>query len=74
MNRGLRNGLRLGGVLLMLIGAAGANLMGADCASCHDQAQKLAKSAHADLTCDTCHESHDEYPHKAGVPKPACVT
>lgn len=74
MNRGLRNGLRLGGVLLMLIGAAGANLMGADCASCHDQAQKLAKSAHASLTCDTCHEGHDEYPHKAGIPKPQCVT
>jgi cytochrome b subunit of formate dehydrogenase len=45
-----------------------------DCAGCHDQAQKLTKSAHVGLTCDTCHESHDTYPHKAGVPKPQCGT
>jgi len=44
-----------------------------DCAGCHDQAQKLPKSAHAGLTCDTCHESHDTYPHKAGIPKPQCA-
>ena len=74
MYRGYWDGLRLGGVLLMLIGKAGANLIGADCASCHDQAQKLAQSAHADLTCDACHDSHEEYPHKAGVPRLACVT
>ena len=74
MYRGYWDGLRLGGVLLMLIGTAGANLIGADCASCHDQAQKLAQSAHADLTCDACHDSHEEYPHKAGVPRLACVT
>jgi len=68
-------GLRRVSVLALLLGAAGANLLGADCASCHkDQAGKLAKSAHADLTCDTCHESHDQVPHPAGVPKPACVT
>ena len=35
---------------------------------------KLAKSAHASLTCDTCHEQHDTYPHKAGVAKPVCAT
>ena len=45
-----------------------------DCTSCHEQGQKLAKSAHAALTCDTCHESHDKYPHPANIPKPACVT
>ena len=27
-----------------------------------DQAAKLAKSAHAGLPCDTCHESHEKYP------------
>ena len=46
----------------------------ADCSTCHEQAQKLAKSAHAGLTCDTCHESHEKYPHPAGIPKPACTT
>jgi cytochrome b subunit of formate dehydrogenase len=45
-----------------------------DCTSCHDQGQKLAKSAHGSLTCDTCHESHDKYPHPANIAKPACVT
>ena len=45
-----------------------------DCAKCHDTGTKLAKSAHASLTCDTCHEQHDTYPHKAGVAKPACAT
>jgi cytochrome b subunit of formate dehydrogenase len=73
-------GLRLGSVLLGLFaGAAGANLYAAgdaapECASCHEQGQKLAKSAHAALTCDTCHESHEKVPHPANIPKPACVT
>lgn len=73
--------LKLGSVLLGLIaGVAGAADLAAaepakaDCASCHDQGTKLAKSAHAGLTCDTCHEKHDEYPHPANVEKPACVT
>ena len=61
-------GLRLGSVLLGLFaGVAGANLYAAgdaapECTSCHEQGQKLAKSAHAALTCDTCHESHDKVP------------
>jgi len=54
--------------------AAGCWAAPLDCSSCHDQAQKLAKSAHAGLSCDTCHQSHDEYPHKAGIPKPQCAT
>jgi cytochrome b subunit of formate dehydrogenase len=74
--------LRLGSVLIGLswiagIGAAAQKPQapaGGDCASCHDQGQKLAKSAHAALTCDTCHENHDKYPHPAGVPKPACTS
>ena len=73
-----RVGLKPGIALLALVfGAAGGRLAAApalDCAGCHDQAQKLAKSAHAGLACDTCHESHDEYPHKAGIPKPQCAT
>jgi len=44
------------------------------CSSCHDQEQKLAKSAHTGLTCDTCHEQHEHYPHPAGIPKPSCTT
>ena len=64
-------------LLAFVFGAAGGRLAAAaelDCAGCHDQAQKLAKSAHAGLTCDTCHESHDQYPHKPGIPKPQCAS
>jgi len=66
------------GIALLAFGfwaAAGlqaADSAGADCAGCHDQSLKLAKSAHAGLTCDTCHESHGQYPHQAGIPKPQC--
>jgi len=72
-------GLRLGSVLLgLLFGGVGAHARPADtppadCASCHEQAQKLEKSAHAGLPCETCHESHDKYPHPANIPKPQCV-
>ncbi len=45
-----------------------------DCTACHDQGKKLAKSAHAGLTCDTCHESHNVFPIPAGIPKPECAT
>jgi len=74
-------GLRLGSALLgLLVGAAGADLHAAEeapaaeCSSCHDQGQKLAKSAHAGLPCDTCHESHEKFPHAANIPKPVCTT
>ena len=77
-NRALTSlGLRLGSVFLGLItGVAGADLYAGDaaapvCTSCHEQGQKLAKSAHAALTCDTCHESHEKVPHPANIPKPA---
>ena len=55
-NRALSSvGLRLGSVLIgLLVGAVGATVYAADnpapagqCTSCHDQGQKLAKSAHA---------------------------
>ena len=74
-------GLSLGSLLLGLFaGVAGAPLYAAGteapaaCTSCHEQGQKLEKSAHASLSCDTCHESHDKVPHPANIPKPACVT
>jgi len=74
-------GLRLGSALLFLwLGAAGSVLKAAEaakpaeCSSCHEQAQKLDKSAHTGLSCDTCHESHEKYPHPAGVAKPVCTT
>ena len=64
----------------ILLLAAGARLQAADsappaeCSSCHDQAAKLEKSAHTGLPCETCHESHEKYPHPAGVAKPVCTT
>ncbi|MGA2146795.1 MAG: cytochrome b/b6 domain-containing protein [Bryobacteraceae bacterium] len=64
-------------ILGFLVIFAGANAWAAGpaktaCTDCHEQGQKLAKSAHASLTCDTCHESHDQYPHPANIPKPVC--
>jgi cytochrome b subunit of formate dehydrogenase len=75
-------GRPLGSALIgLLLGTAGATLHAADnpapaaeCTSCHDQGEKLKKSAHKDLTCDTCHDSHEKYPHPANIPKPQCVT
>jgi len=65
-------------LLGFLFGAAGPGLYAAgvpalECASCHEQAAKLVKSAHAGLPCETCHESHEKYPHPANVPKPECT-
>ena len=80
-NRALRTisralGSALFGLSLVLaaVNAFAAEQPGVDCSSCHDQAQKLEKSAHAGLPCDTCHESHDQYPHPANILKPQCVT
>ena len=64
----------------ILLAAAGADLCAAeasaapDCASCHDQGQKLAKSAHAGLPCGTCHENYNAATHPAGITKTACTT
>ena len=67
-------------LIVLLLGAVGVNLYAAaapaevDCAACHDVGQKLAKSAHADLPCDTCHENYIAATHPAGITKPACAT
>ncbi len=45
-----------------------------DCSSCHDQGKKLTASAHAGLTCDTCHDGYNEKTHPAGITKPACTS
>ena len=59
------------GLLAQAGGAAG-------CSACHDQDQKLKKSAHAALPCETCHDNHDKYPHPSAagkpLPKPECGT
>src|SRR5437762_7712362 len=56
---------------LLLLFASGWTLAAADCNTCHtDQAAKLPKSAHSGLTCDTCHENHENFPHPANLPKP----
>jgi cytochrome b subunit of formate dehydrogenase len=47
---------------------------GTDCATCHEQGQKVAKSAHASVACGQCHERHDQVPHPENVPKPVCGT
>lgn len=79
----LRPGIRPGSIwaaLLLLLGfaclasAAAPDAAKPECASCHDQGQKLEKSAHAGLPCDTCHENHAQVPHAANLPKPQCVT
>jgi cytochrome b subunit of formate dehydrogenase len=63
--------MKLGFVLLAIFAPAAP---AEECAACHDQGTKLAKSAHSALACDTCHESHDKYPHRANIAKPQCVT
>lgn len=57
-------------LLAVLSVAAPANAQ--DCAQCHDQTQRLSKSTHSGLDCQTCHEGVKEYPHKAPVAKTGC--
>src|ERR1043165_3373739 len=53
-------------VVLGLLCAAATNAFAADCVTCHEQGQKLEKSAHKPVACATCHQEHNEYPHPAG--------
>src|SRR5215471_20904243 len=43
------------------------------CTGCHEQGQKVAKSAHNSLSCGTCHVKHEEYPHPPKIAKPVCT-
>jgi formate dehydrogenase gamma subunit len=45
----------------------------AGCGACHDHGQKIEKSAHANLGCETCHQGREKYPHPAAIDPPACV-
>ena len=45
----------------------------APCAGCHDTSLKLAKGAHSELACETCHVSHGKFPHPVDIPQPACA-
>src|SRR5215831_10725177 len=67
-----RSAVRFAAALFLLF-VWGGCAKAADCAECHDQAQKIAKSAHTGLDCTTCHDSHEKYPHPAGVAKPVCA-
>ena len=58
---------------LMAASMAAQQAGNSGCTSCHDQGQKLASSAHAEVACDTCHERHENYPHPSGVEKPTCA-
>lgn len=61
--------------LMLWAAAAASPARAADnsvCTACHDQGAKLEKSAHAAVACAQCHVKHDEYPHPANLPKPAC--
>ena len=74
----MRIGPMLGSVLITLLVGAGANLYAAeapavDCSGCHDAGQKLAKSAHAGLPCETCHQNYVAATHPVGITKPACA-
>ncbi|HYM09914.1 MAG TPA: cytochrome c3 family protein [Bryobacterales bacterium] len=44
------------------------------CSSCHQQAEKIQNTVHASVGCATCHPRHEQFPHPAGIPKPACAT
>jgi cytochrome b subunit of formate dehydrogenase len=61
--------LVLGGILAM----AGQNAANEVCAGCHEQAKKLAGTAHGSLGCSQCHLQHEDYPHPANIAKPSCA-
>ncbi|MBL8179776.1 MAG: cytochrome b/b6 domain-containing protein [Bryobacterales bacterium] len=45
----------------------------AECNSCHDSAEKVSKSIHASVSCASCHEKRETYPHPENLPKPDCA-
>ncbi len=74
-------GRKLGPAVLMAIFVWTAGLSclaqesnNAACSSCHDVGPKVEKSAHASVSCATCHLKHEEYPHPEGIAKPVCAS
>jgi len=67
----IRIGLAIG-VALLVMSARSAGAV--DCGSCHKQAGTLAKSAHATLSCETCHTGYNPATHPVGITKPECGT
>ena len=61
------------GFALLVVVLSPSRAAAVDCASCHDQGQKLETSAHTGLPCQSCHESHEQYPHPVGTAKPVCA-
>lgn len=59
------------GSLLAVAHAEGA--VKVNCAECHDQAKKIAGTAHTTLSCTGCHKKHETFPHPPGIPKPSCI-
>ncbi len=45
------------------------------CTQCHEEGKKIdpTAGAHAAVSCGTCHEKHEEYPHAANLAKPVCA-
>jgi cytochrome b subunit of formate dehydrogenase len=60
---------------LLLVASIAAAQSGNDtCLACHqDVADKLKSHAHAAVACQSCHVKHEDYPHPANIPKPACA-
>jgi cytochrome b subunit of formate dehydrogenase len=45
------------------------------CLSCHtDVGDKVKHNVHASVSCQSCHQKHEEYPHPDGIAKPSCAT
>ena len=59
---------------VLLFATPALSAAGVDCSSCHDQAAKLTKSAHASLACETCHTGYNPNTHPAGIVKPDCTS
>lgn len=67
-------GFRQAAILLLAGSPLFFSARAQDCASCHDSAAKVGKSAHAQVGCATCHVKHETYPHPEKLPKPSCAT
>ncbi len=53
--------------------AQGRSAAAGQCSECHDQARKMAGTAHASLACLICHPGHRAFPHPVGIAEPECA-